>query len=156
MSNYPIWWDTTLTVYNRYVDPQTQVIKWYRHVIPNCFWKYTGDKITINEVSIETNSTICRIPEQADFMEKYLWVALPNDQMGDVFTLGLKDIIIRGEVDDEIDEYVSGKRSNEVLDKYEPLRGAIEVQEVINNTGIGRNNPHYYVKGGRGNSRYLY
>ena len=156
MSDYPFWWDTTVTIYNRYEDPQTQVIHWFRHVIPGCFWKYTGDKITINEISIETNSTICRIPKQPNFIPKYQWINLPNDQMADKFTLGLKDIIVFGEVDDTIDEYIEGRRATDLLSKYEPLRGAIEVQEVIDNSGDGRNNPHYYVKGGRGNSRYMY
>ena len=68
MSDYPIWWDTTLTVYNKFEDPQTQVISWYRTVIDNCFWKYTGDKINIGETVLETNNIICRIPENDLFV----------------------------------------------------------------------------------------
>lgn len=154
--NNPFWWDTALTIYNKYEDPQTHIIKWFRHVVTGCFWKYIGDKITINDVSIETNSTICRIPKQDNYIPKYQWVNLPNDEMGNYFTIGLQDLVIFGEVSDEIDDYTAGKRATDIVAKYEPLRGSIEVQEVIDNSGQGRNNPHYYVKGGRGNSRYMY
>lgn len=37
MNSYPIWWDTDLTIYNKFTDPQTQLIKWYRTVLTNCF-----------------------------------------------------------------------------------------------------------------------
>lgn len=62
------------------------------------------------------------------------------------FTVGLGDIIVKGEVADSIDEYVSGKRSSDLLQKYK-MQGCIEVQKVAINTGGGRNSPHYYVEG---------
>ncbi|MBO6261541.1 MAG: hypothetical protein J6N95_02940 [Bacilli bacterium] len=147
MSDYPIWWDTTLTVYNKFEDPQTQVISWYRTVIDNCFWKYTGDKINIGETVLETNNIICRIPENDLFVEKYKWIQLPNDKMSQYFTLGAGDIIIKGEVNDVVNEYSSGYRSSDLVAKYKNLQGCMEVQQITLNTGIGRNNPHYFVKG---------
>lgn len=147
MSDYPIWWDTTLTVYNKFEDPQTQVISWYRTVIDNCFWKYTGDKINIGETVLETNNIICRIPENDLFIEKYEWVQLPNDKMSQYFTLGAGDIIIKGEVDDVVNEYSSGHRSSDLVAKYKNLQGCMEVQQITLNIGVGRNNPHYFVKG---------
>ena len=33
MNNYPSWWDTTVTIYNRYEDPQTNLVSWHRHVV---------------------------------------------------------------------------------------------------------------------------
>ena len=147
MSDYPIWWDTTLTVYNKFEDPQTQVISWYRTVIDNCFWKYTGDKINIGETVLETNNIICRIPENDLFVEKYKWIQLPNDEMSQYFTLGAGDIIIKGEVDDVVNEYSSGHRSSDLVAKYKNLQGCMEVQQITLNTGVGRNNPHYFVKG---------
>ena len=145
--DYPIWWDSTITVFNRYENPQTQLIKWYKVVLSNCFWKYAGDRVTIGEVVLDTSSIICRIPKNEKFLDKYKWVQLPNDIMGDYFTLGIGDIIILGEVDDDINEYISGKRSSDILSKYKNLQGCMEIQQVSYNVGVGRNNEHYYVRG---------
>ena len=168
MNIYPVWWDTTLTIYNKFTDPQTQVITWYKHVLTNCFWKYIGNKITIGETIIETNDTICRIPIQQSgeiavagigvvgvttagagslYLDRYIWESLPNDKMADFFTLGVGDIIIKGEVDDIIDEYTSGHRSSDIMAKYKRLQGCIMIEAFSINTGIGRNSEHYYVKG---------
>ena len=57
----PIWWDTTLTIFNKYEDPLTQVVTWHKHILTKCFWKYVGDKVQINQVTLETNNIICRI-----------------------------------------------------------------------------------------------
>lgn len=145
--SYPIWWDATLTLYNKYVDPQTQLIKWYRTVLENCFWKASGDKTVINDTVIDTSGVICRIPKNAAFLEKYEWVDVPNDEMENYFTLAPGDIIIKGIVDDEIDEYQKGHRATDLLAKYQDLRGCIEIQEIAINTGRGRNDPHYYIRG---------
>lgn len=147
MNNYPQWWNTTITVYNKFEDPLTQIIKWYSTVLDNCFWKYTGDKITIGQTVLETNNTICRIPINEKFLEPYQWRAKPNDEMPNFFTLGVGDIIVKGEVTEQIDEYVSGKRSSNFLSKYKELQGCIEIQEVAINIGGGRNEEHYFVKG---------
>lgn len=148
MSDYPIWWDTTITIYNRFENPQTQVVTWFRTVVENCFWKQAGNKVNINQVTIETDNTICRIPEnQSKFKEKYEWVKLPNDQMSQYFTLAPGDLIFKGEITDVIDEYVAGFRSTDIVKKYKGLQGCFEVQQLSINTGIGRNNPHYYVRG---------
>lgn len=147
MSDYPIWWDTTITIYNKFEDPQTQMITWFRNVIKNCFWKDVGDKITINQTVLETNNIICRVPENELFLEKYKWIQLPNDKMGNYFTLGQGDIIVKGEVEDVVNEYTSGHRSSDLIAKYKLLQGCMEMQQIAINIGIGRNNPHYYVKG---------
>lgn len=147
MNDYPIWWDSTLTIYNRFEDAQTNIITWYRTVVNDSFWKCVGDRVVINQTVLETNNIICRIPESDKFLEKYKWIQLPNDELSRYFTLGPGDIIIKGEVDDIVNEYQSGHRSNDLVKKYKQLQGCMEVQEVAINTGIGRNNPHYYVKG---------
>lgn len=144
---YPIWWDTTLTLYNKYVDAQTQLIRWYRRVLENCFWKASGDRTAINDVVLDTSGIICRIPQSNFFLEKFEWVMLPNDEMDDYFTLAPEDIIIKGIVTDEIDEYQKGHRASDLLSKYRDLRGCMEIQEIAINTGRGRNNPHYWIRG---------
>ena len=34
---YPVWWETTITVYNKFIDEQTQLVHWYRNVVTDCF-----------------------------------------------------------------------------------------------------------------------
>jgi len=145
--NYPQWWDTTLTIYNRYEDKMTQVVTWFRHTVENCFWKYTGNTVNIGQTILATKDIICRIPEQEDFLERYQWEQLPNDEMSDYFTISPEDIIVKGNVDDVIDEYTKGHRSTDLLEKYKRLQGCMQVEEVALNVGGGRNEPHYYVKG---------
>lgn len=145
--SYPIWWDTTLTIYNQFKDPQTSLVTWYRTTVEGCFWKYTGNQVTVGDVELKTNSTICRIPMDSRFKERYLWEALPNDEMGDYFTLSPSDIIVKGVAEDDIDEYTKGKRSTDLISKYKRLQGCIEIQSWADNTGRGRNDKHYYVVG---------
>ena len=147
MNNYPSWWDTTITIYNRYEDPQTQLVTWHRCVVNGCFWKYTGNKVVVNNVVLETNNIICRIRKDKRFLEKHEWVNIPNDKMKNYFTLGQGDIIVKGEVEDEINEYRSGTRSSDLKTKYKSLQGCMEIQEFSNNTSGGRGNEHYFVKG---------
>ena len=148
MSNhYPSWWDTTITIYNKFEDPQTQLVTWYKHEVTGCFWKYSGNKVVIDTTVLDTNSIICRIRKDDSFLEKHEWSALPNDEMSNYFTLGQGDIIVKGSVDDTINEYTSGKRSTDLLKKYKALQGCMEIEEFSNNTGGGRGNEHYYVRG---------
>lgn len=148
MSNhYPSWWNTTITIYNKYEDELTQVVTWYRHVVSGCFWKYSGNKVTIDKVVLDTKDIICRIPLDDAFLEKHEWRAKPNYEMPNYFTLGQGDIIVKGEVDDVIDEYRQGYRASDLKAKYKALQGCLEIEEWSNNTGGGRGNEHYYVRG---------
>ena len=144
---YPVWWDTTITIYNRYEDSNTQLIRWYRHTVPKCFWKNVGEKVTIGDTVLDTNQIICRIPKNPIFLERYQWVALANDEKENYFTLGRGDILVRGEVDDVIDENTSGRRSTDFLSKYKDLQGCMEIEETAINTGAGRCSEHYLVRG---------
>lgn len=144
---YPVWWDTTITLFNRYENPQTQLIRWYKTVINGVFWKYVGDKVKINDVVLETNNIICRIRKDSRFLEKYEWVKKPNDEMSDYFTLAKGDIIVKGEVEDDINEYQQGKRSTDLIGKYKKLQGCMEIEEMAINVGAGRCDEHYLVRG---------
>lgn len=147
MNNYPQWWNETLTIYNKFVDKQTQVVRWYRTAVNNCFWKYTGNKVTIDKTVLETNAVVCRIPQNPDFIEKHQWINIPNDQMNNYFTLAEGDIIIKGEVYDAVNEYTPGTRSSDLIEKYKGLQGCMVINRITINVGGGRNNPHYYVLG---------
>lgn len=145
MSNYPEWWNTTITVYNKYENPATRQISWHRTVLPNCFWKYTGSKIIVGETTIDTNATLCRIPKNSAFLEKYEWNNTQDKSKH--FTLGTGDILVKGDVADEIDEYASGCRSSDILTKYKKLQGCMVIEQSAVNTGLGRGLEHYYVRG---------
>lgn len=147
MSNYPIWWEDTLTVYNKYTDPHTQLVTWYPTVLHNCFWKYERDRIVVGETVIESCKTICRIPQNAKFLERYQWENQTNDVMPQYFTLSEGDIIVKGEVNEDIDEGISGHRSSDFIAKYKALQGCIQIEAFSNNTKRGTNNKHYYVSG---------
>ena len=147
MNRYPTWWNQTITVYNKFEDTQSKKITWFKTVLDNCFWKNTCDKVIMGQTAIETYNTICRIPKDDNFMEKYLWYELDEEQKAEKFTLGAGDIIVRGAVDEEIDEYDKGKRSSDFLNKYNKLQGCMLVERVSINTDGGRHNEHYYAKG---------
>lgn len=144
---YPEWWNTSITIFNKYENPITQVVTWYKHNVDGCFWKYIGDKVNVGQTVLETNNITCRIPENPIYMEKYIWEQLPNAYMGDYFTLGAGDIIVKGSVSDIIDEYQDGKRSSDLIAKYKNLQGCMEIELVANNTGVGLGIPHYHVRG---------
>lgn len=147
MNNYPVWWDTSITVFNKHTDNTTQLVTWYRHTVTGAFWQYVRDKATLGDVVLETNKTICRIREDEDFMEKHLWIALSDEEKLKHFTLGQGDIIVKGEVEDTIDEYSKNQRSSDLIAKYKELQGCFEIEAVSINVGPGRGLPHYRVQG---------
>lgn len=144
---FPVWWENTITIYNKSVDAQTQVVTWYRHVITDCFWQLSGTTVKIGDVTLDSKSILCRIPKDPIFLEKQDWIALPNDQKKDYFTLAQGDIIVKGVCEEVIDEYTSGHRSTDLLGKYREYQACMEITEFSNNTGSGRNNEHYLTRG---------
>ena len=148
MNNYPSWWDQTTTVFNKYVDPTTQQVNWYAHKVENCFWKFTGDMLSIGQTTIDTQVVMCRIPKQDDFVERGGWEAMTDEQKKASFTLGAGDILVLGDAtNEEIDEYTKGKRSTDLLDKYSKLQRCLQVKKFSINVGGGRGNEHYLVRG---------
>lgn len=147
MNNYPSWWNTTITLFNKYEDPTTQLISWYKTTIEGCFWSNIHDQVKIGKTVLETDGVICRIRKDEKYLDLENWLALPTDMKDSYFTLGPQDIIIKGEVDDVINEYQSGSRSTDILAKYQRFQRCIEVKQFMDNTGGERGNEHYYVKG---------
>lgn len=147
MNNYPSWWDTTITLFNRYEDPLTQLVTWYKTTIEGCFWKNVHDKVKVGEVVFETDGIICRIRKDDRFVDTETWLAMPEDIKAKHFTLNLKDIAIQDNIDETINEYVSGFRSTDILAKYKKLQKCLEVEQFADNTGVGRGNEHYFIKG---------
>ena len=147
MNKYPKWWNQTITVYNQFKDPKTNKIVWQSIVIPNCFWRYTEEKFIINGTVVNSNVTVCRIPKHKRFLERYLWEQLSDSDRQNYFTLSIGDMIVKGKVNDTIDEYTSGKRSNDFLTHYKKLQGCTLISMVAVNVDGGRDAEHYLVKG---------
>lgn len=153
MSNFPFaWWDKTITIYNRIVDPTTNRISWQRTVVENCFWKCVNNIYNMGRygmsslgVRVETKDVICRIPKDDRFVDKRTWKTLDNKS--EYFTLGNGDIIILGEVDDVIDEYTKGQHSTDLISKYKEEDACLEVDTYIDNVQTGVGLEHYRVVG---------
>ena len=144
---YPPWWDTTVTIYNKHEDKQTNMVTWYRTVVEGAFWKYIGNKVTVGDTTLQSDNTICRIREDSRFLEPFEWQALGNDERDEYFTLAGGDIIIKGEVSDTISEYTKGQRSTDIVAKYKKLQGCMEIEQVTIDTGNVLNSEHYHVIG---------
>lgn len=144
---YPIWWDDTVTIYNKFTDDQTDIVTWFRTVIDDCFWHLTGAEVDVGEATLDSKSTVCRIPKDSRYKDKADWIKIPNDQMKNFFTLSQGDIIVKGACDFEINEYTDGQRSTDLLAKYREYQQCIVVTQYSDNTGIGRNNEHYLARG---------
>lgn len=147
MSDFPVWWDTTLTVFHKYEDKLTRVVNWYSHKLDDCFWKYIGNKLTISNVTINSEQITCRIPKNELYLEPFEWEQLTAEEKQTYFTIAPGDIIVKGEVKDTIDEYTSGHRSTDIIKKYKALQGCMQVGRVAIDTGVGRCCEHYFVTG---------
>lgn len=144
---YPIWWEDTITIYNKYEDVQTNVVTWFKTVITDCFWQLVGTEVTVGETALDSKSIVCRIPKDSRYLDKAEWLKIPNDQMANYFTIGQGDIIIKGECDFVINEYQDGYRSTDLLAKYREYQQCMEITQYSDNTGLGRNNEHYLARG---------
>lgn len=147
VNEYPVWWETTVTLYNKYVDPLTHNVSYIRRVLEGCFWDNAGSMVTVGNVQIQSNDVICRIRENALYKPKGQWQSMPNDSLSDYFTLGAGDILIRGEVDDVVDENARNHRASDLIAKYKDTQDCIVIKRFSDNTGAGRCMPHYYAIG---------
>lgn len=153
MSDFPFpWWDKTITVYNKFVDPTTQRVSWYRTVVENCFWKaqniiFNMGRYGVSQIGVLTeNKTItCRIPKNEKYLAKKEWRELENKS--EYFTLANKDIIVLGEVEDVIDEYVAGQRSTDLIAKYTEDDACLEIDAYVDNVQTGVGLEHYRITG---------
>ena len=139
-----MFWDKTITLYNKCEDEQTGLIRWYRHKLTNCFYKVTDNKVNIGNVQLQTNDNIIRIPEQRDYLPPYKWMELPNDKKGDQMTLQTGDLIFLGDIQEDIDELISGKRSSDLIAKHKTVGSVFITSVNINDFVPGA---HYFIRG---------
>lgn len=143
MSNvYPDWWCDTVTLYNKYEAPNKEVT-WYRTVLTGCFWKYTTDYERVDDVTQVTKVLLCRVRKNKKYIDCYEWRDLADKSSR--FTFNEGDILIRGKVEDIVDDYLQGHRASDLLKKYKDR--CAEITESRDNTGGGRVDEHYLVRG---------
>lgn len=142
MNKYPIWWETTVTLYNRYEDKNGETT-WYRTVFNGCFWKYVTDYTRVDNATQMTKVLLCRIRKNDRFLINYEWNETANKS--EYFTFNEGDILVKGEVNDTIDDYTKGSRSSDLLKKYRDR--CVEITEFAVNVGEGRVDEHYLVRG---------
>jgi len=145
MNNYPAWWDSTITLYNKYEDPTTHAISWYRTVLHNCFVVQAHDLATATNEQISGVTFICRIPKNPKYLSSEQWVASSNKS--DYFTVRLGDIIVFKEVNDVINEYTANTRSSDLLSKYRELQGCCVVNLFTDASSNNRQQQHYAIRG---------
>lgn len=128
-------WRTTITLYNKKIDFEENKVKWYCHVIHNCFWgakvdaskrgggfqAYSAEDRSEHEVP----SVVVRIPFQRKYQTPIEWDRYPNG-----FTVKPGDLIFKGVIMETFSDE-SGGRVNDVLEKYG--HNAITVKKVSDN-----------------------
>jgi hypothetical protein len=147
MNNYPSWWNTTVTIYNKYVEPETKAVSWFRTVLEGCFYSHEVEKLNLGQTTISSNVSICRIRVNDSFLNKRAWNELLESEKHNHFTLSAGDIIVAEAVDDEINEYEKGNRSSDLIAKYKEWPGCFVVETAKINVGGGRGNEHYHARG---------
>ena len=146
MNEYGDWWSSTITLYNR-VSDSSGIIRWYRHVIPDCFYSQVLDTLSKNNAVLDSYVSICRIRVSDDYVGKRAYIDMAENDRESHFTLSSGDIIVAEEIDFEIDEYTKGSRSSDLLKEYREDPGCFIVAQASNNTGTGRGNAHYVARG---------
>ena len=146
MNHYGKWWDDTITLYNKVTDRDGKVT-WYRHLLEECFYKHTVEKVTTGDTTLTSDSSICRIKVSDKFITKREYDMLDDSAKEVLFTLAAGDIIVPEEVDFEIDEYTRGKRSSDLIQEYKEYPGCFTIEIVDVKVSGGRGNEHYKVKG---------
>jgi hypothetical protein len=147
MNHYPKWWNTTITLYNKFTDNELKKVVWYRHVIDGCFYKHDKESIMFSNTKLVSDVSVCRIPVSDKFKGRREWLKLSDDERYSFFTFGTGDIIVVDEVDFEIDERIKGRRSSDLIQEYSEWPGCFIIETVNVNVGGGRGNEHYHVRG---------
>jgi len=122
---YPVWWNKTITLYNKLEATDGSVI-WERTAITDCFFAVKSERVVSGDNIIVSPVFVVRI------------------QPGKLIQANTGDIVVLSDVDDIIDETQKGLRSSDLLSKYG--QSAFLVRVYKDNTGVPTAGlPHYYI-----------
>ena len=125
MQTYPNYWNDAVTLYTRSMDADG-LVTWEHTVYRGCFWQHRSALSTGDGRHLGVEKLICRFRAPA-----------PEVKPG--------DIVIKGEVYDEIDEYTEGSRSADLLNTY--TGNGFAVTATHDNTSRAAMIPHLYTEG---------
>lgn len=138
--SYPAWWNKDITLYNRY-EGKDGAVKWYKSIISGCFvkniWSY---KVSSGKGALGSQN-IVRIRKSDKYMPPEEWTEAQYRELS--FTLNGGDIVIIGNISDSIDEYEKGRRSSDILQKYN-TRSFVVGSVSVNDFG---SLAHYMISG---------
>lgn len=139
--SYPKWWDKSVTLFNRYED-ESGAAKWYKTILHGCFVKLVTNYGVSADTGNQKEISTVRIRCSNRYIPPAKWLNDGKRAYG--FTLMPGDIIIPGTVNENIDEYESGLRPDDILNKYKAA-GAFTVRSVTINGDGGLK--HYKAEG---------
>lgn len=139
-------YNQTITVYNclRAVDnPNSKSDIWYKTVLKNCFYKCLIEQVAAGNGIRMANVYTVRIPESKDYKTYQEWIKLPSDTRSAYFTLGISDIIVKGDCMEKITG-LSPDTASEFLKRKKP--DAFVITAVSDNASH-KHARHYRVGG---------
>lgn len=138
-TQYPRWWNTSLTVFNRVFNADTKATMWQKTVLQNCFYLQNSGLVQSGAEIRANDSYVVRIPASEAYIPQAEWETMQSGREG-CFTLAPGDLIFKGEIPDEIE---SGS-GNSLLERYKP--DCFKIQSVYDGTGYGVLG-HYMAEG---------
>ena len=141
LSKIPFANSVVTLIHKYYVDENgKRKVRYLRKVLENCYWASDRDKLLTNNISIDSNSIICKIPADTDFVDKYLGAE-------GTFSISVGDIVFLGNVNATIS---SVKQEQEIIESHR-VSGVMIVKKFVNNEINVKDDqfmiPHYKLVG---------
>lgn len=140
--SYPHWWNETITLYNKYFD-EDGIARYKRKVLTGCSYGKDIYEEDANGIKKLISLNILRIRKNPDYLNWIKWNEIEDKDETEKFTLNMQDIVVIGEVEDEIDEDTKGLKANDLLEKYKT--NAFTIKDAKENVKVGL--VHYKVIG---------
>lgn len=129
--------NTSMTIYNRYVDPITRLDKWQKHNLNFVYWD-ASHGVSISKGMSQDSKLDVYIPRNMNYMTYY--TDPMNFKLNPVgnWTIQNGDIIVKGTITDEI------TKASDLERKY---NNVYTVQNITENFYGSPNMQHIYIRG---------
>lgn len=130
--------NSSMTVYNKYVDPSSRSEKWQRSAVSKVLWESTSAATRLKSASVSTDLATIAIgfDQCANYLPPKSWVVSKTGK----WTLQDGDMVVHGIVTDEItDEFTMSDLHN----KYDDVLKISSVARMDQ----GSPNTHHYLVG---------
>lgn len=128
----------TVTLYNKYINKSVtpNAIKWLRTVLTGVSLQYAAKEVMSGNTRVLANANILRVP----YTRRYRpptdeanvgFYGLPNDIMPLYFTLSVDDIIVKGEVFDDISDASGNVLRNKYKDRSFTVKAVSDNSFVV-------------------------